>query len=229
MTEQPSAYVAGRIAEIRLNLSTGENADPSCRNCNEHVLLAEADRLTAALADLRHKYDLLALEVDVHDQANSGVGKPWVGPRRPPEYLALADDRQVERSATCRCCDQVWRWSWIGEDGLCGACAERKDAAQLALAEVKAAITVTKIANGTVSVWIAPGQAASLAAMLARPAHERGAALLEAADNMAAVLGPAVDLIQVFESENAKNLALLMAMQLATYRALRPAGSEAAP
>lgn len=131
MSETEATYAADRIGEIRTWLSTGENANPSCAGCNEHVLLAEVDRLAIerdaaqkALADLRQKYDLLALEVDTHDQASSGVGKPWVGPRRPPEYLTLDGSRQVERSATCRCCDQAWRWSWIGEDGLCGACAE---------------------------------------------------------------------------------------------------------
>lgn len=36
-----------RLAEIRHSLSTGENAEPSCLDCNEHVLLAEVDRLTA--------------------------------------------------------------------------------------------------------------------------------------------------------------------------------------
>lgn len=48
MSETPSAE---RIAEIRANLSAGENADPSCRNCNEHVLLAEIDRQTVQLQE----------------------------------------------------------------------------------------------------------------------------------------------------------------------------------
>lgn len=45
------------------------------------------------------------------------------GTRRSPAYVTLPDGRQVERTAECRCCDQLWRWSGIGDDGLCAACA----------------------------------------------------------------------------------------------------------
>lgn len=40
---------ADREAEIRMDLSTGPNAEPSCQDCNEHILLREVDRLRADL------------------------------------------------------------------------------------------------------------------------------------------------------------------------------------
>lgn len=42
---------------------------------------------------------------------------------RQPEYFTLPDGRQVEATAECCCCNQAWRWSGIGDDGLCMACA----------------------------------------------------------------------------------------------------------
>jgi hypothetical protein len=44
----PAPSFSEREAEIRYWLAVEPNDDPSCLSCNEHVMLAEIDRLTAA-------------------------------------------------------------------------------------------------------------------------------------------------------------------------------------
>jgi hypothetical protein len=64
--------------------------------------------------------------------------------------------------------------------------------------------------------------------LLSRLANER-ARLREAGDNLAAVAGPTVDVIQELrESENAQNLALLLALQVAAWRDLTPPQADVA-
>jgi hypothetical protein len=44
-----------RLADIRTCLSTGENASPSCQDCNEHFLLARLDAANQRIADLERE------------------------------------------------------------------------------------------------------------------------------------------------------------------------------
>lgn len=52
MPSDPRLCSEDRLDEIRAWLSTGENADPSCAGCHEHLLLGHIDAQSEALRTL---------------------------------------------------------------------------------------------------------------------------------------------------------------------------------
>lgn len=169
MTDHQETYTAGD-AGATINDRRLIEAREDVNHWRDRAMHAEA-----ALADLRPKYEVLAAEVDAHDQASSDIGKPICVHCEMPIHgtLIVTGDAGVVAHHAC-----YWQAKALAE----------RDAALIAAEEYRQAFIRHRTATHTVTPMVCLTCQES-DAILARPPLERGASLLRVVQSAQAFVG----------------------------------------
>lgn len=110
-------------------------------------MVSENATLTAQLAAVTAERDALVEDNTALRWKNGDSYDTWpLAPLREPEYFKVGD-RELEKTAVCRCCDSSWAWAYVSREGYCLHCVDgRADlrAERVALTAERDALTAER-------------------------------------------------------------------------------------
>ena len=87
-------------------------------------MVSDNATLTAQLAAVTAERDALVEDNTALRWKNGDSYDTWpLAPLREPEYFKVGD-RELEKTAVCRCCDSSWAWAYVSREGYCLHCVD---------------------------------------------------------------------------------------------------------